>query len=430
MGKLVKIKASPVPPTHQSTELIMACPRFYVEAVIKGRKKPGGVESARGLQIHRVHGAYQSVCKQRKVRVDYAAFDELAKGAGAEAARILSGVRDSYEVDYPHLVDTETVMSLDKNFRPTCVAKTIPGHELCDTGDLPEFVGIPDSIYAYPEDSSILIPDWKSHPRPFDPDETLQAKMYSLFIFQHFPWCQKVTFRLYFVRYKKLTREVIFERKDVPALIEAARAARERQKMIHFDYDRSNPIEAIPGAHCQYCPLLSDRSCPIAEYNPALQLTYEERLKFMLWYSAFSKINTATMKEHVDATGRPIVLRDYNGKAYVYGPVSGERFILPLFLMNVDGKTLATDDQGIIKMPIADKLIDWQSAYPDDVWWFGDLEIKGSALKTKLKTNKRAILDQAVKDAAIPETTVKIKVSKPLDVLEEDTEGEEEEEDF
>ena len=39
----------------KSTEQITACTLLYIESVIKGRKKPGGLESARGNQVHKVH---------------------------------------------------------------------------------------------------------------------------------------------------------------------------------------------------------------------------------------------------------------------------------------------------------------------------------------------------------------------------------------
>ena len=35
-----------VPPLRQSFHDVMGCPQFYVTSIIKGRKQPGGMESA------------------------------------------------------------------------------------------------------------------------------------------------------------------------------------------------------------------------------------------------------------------------------------------------------------------------------------------------------------------------------------------------
>src|SRR5208282_4264030 len=102
------------------------------------------------------------------------------------------------------------------------------------------------------------------------------------------------------------------------------KAARERQKMIHKNFDGGAEIEAISGAGCAYCPLLSNRQCPISEWNPQAQLDPVDRLKFMLWYSAFSKVNNKTLRDWVNGTGKNVVLKDYNGRAYVFGPVESE----------------------------------------------------------------------------------------------------------
>jgi len=44
---------------------------------------------------------------------------------------------------------------------------------------------------------------------------------------------------------QELVREAVFTREEVPVLIEAVKAARARQVMIHADYDASKEIEAI-----------------------------------------------------------------------------------------------------------------------------------------------------------------------------------------
>ena len=229
---LVQIQPSPIPPLHQSTESMTACTLFYIESVIKGRKKPGGMESARGIQVHKVHADYASWCAHKGVDMDLDAFDRFAKGAGPMATKILVGMRDSYRVDYSHLLATEIPFSLDENFQPTDVPESIDGVSV-DTGLPAHYQGTLDALYLFREECKGLIDDAKTHPRPYepsDPNKPLQGKMYSLFVLLHFPWIEEVTFRLVFVRFRNLIREVTYKREDIPALIESVKAARERQK--------------------------------------------------------------------------------------------------------------------------------------------------------------------------------------------------------
>src|ERR1700677_2588296 len=119
MGNLVQIDLSDVPPLRQSTAEVMGCRTSYVETFIKGRKSPGGLESARGIQVHNALGRYASYCATEQVSQDLAAFQRFTEGVGLAAHKILAGVRDSYEVDYKTLFATELMMSLDENFQPT-----------------------------------------------------------------------------------------------------------------------------------------------------------------------------------------------------------------------------------------------------------------------------------------------------------------------
>ena len=145
----------------------------------------------------------------------------------------------------------------------------------------------------------------------------------------------------------------------------------------------------------------------------------------------FSRINNARMKARVEATGRPILIRDYNGKAYKYGPEESEGTSYPLFQMDADGRNLGRDDQGRILMPIVDRLLDWvldeENGDPKDAFWYGNLEIGATELNGKLKATKRAILHQSIVDLAVPVPKVKFKVSKPLETI-EDEEPEDDEE--
>ena len=127
MAKLVKIQPSTIPPWRQSSETLTSCPRFYVESIIKGRKQPGGMDSARGNQVHKTGAAIAAWCAHKGVEMDLDAFDRLSKGAGPAAAKILLGMRDSYRVDFAALLATEVPMSLDEFFQPTDVVGAIEG---------------------------------------------------------------------------------------------------------------------------------------------------------------------------------------------------------------------------------------------------------------------------------------------------------------
>jgi hypothetical protein len=424
---LVQITPSPIPPLRQSLEMVMSCPTFYVESVIKGNKTPGGMESARGTQIHRVLAEYSAWCAQKGVSADLASFDRFAKGVGPLAASILAGMRESYKVEFKNLFATEITMSLDENFHPTEVSPALEG-TVKDSGKLAMTQGTLDALLFFRNEGKAQIDDAKSHPRPFEPSETLQAKMYALKVFMYFSWVQEVTFRLVFVRFNNLVRTVTYTRQEVPMLMDAVRSGRERQKAIHASYDAGEEMEVIAGGQCIYCPLLANATCPIAKWNPAMNLTPEQRLNFNLWYSAFSRANNKAMKEYVDGTGKPITLKDYNGKAYVYGPQEFQSRVYPLFKATANG--VEADPQGRPVMPIVDLLVDYAHAAPEDVAWMGKVQISSTTLNDYIKAKKRAVLDLAVDDVVEKITKVKLAVSKPLETLPDDISDEEEEEEF
>ena len=411
--ELVQITASPIPPWHQSTEFTTSCPVFYVESVIKGNKMPGGMESARGNEVHRTAAAITAYCALKKVPMDLIAFDNLSKGAGPVAAKILSGMRESFSCDWKHLISTELPMSLDENFQPTDVVEALDG--ICtDSGKPAHYSGVLDALYGFREELRAAINDYKSHPRPFEPETTLQAKTYTVFVLAHFPWVQTVTFTLTFVRYKNLTRSVTYTRQDLPMLIDAIKSARERQKLIHADYDAGKEMQAVAGNHCIYCSLLANATCPIAKYNPAMQLTPEQRLNFNLFYSQFSRANSKAMKEYVQETGKDIRLNDFNGRAYTYGPVESESEVYPLFKATADG--VETDGNRLV-MPVVDLLSDYAYAAPEDSAWLGKIQLSSTSIKSYLKTKRRAVLDQAIDDVVEKVTKVKLQVSRPLETL-------------
>ncbi len=421
---LVQIQKSPIPPTRQSTIETMGCPLCYVQVIIKRRKGAQSIEGARGSEIHSTVARYSSHCARKQVGMDLDAFEQFSKGAGPQAYKILAGLRDGFVVDYEHLFATELPMALDENMQPTELAPALEG--TCTDSGLPAcFQGTLDTLYIFRSEAHIQIHDYKSHMKPFEPEDKPQSKEYALFAFQHFPWAAKVTFRLVFVRYKNLTRSVTYTREQVPMLMESLKAARARQEKIHEDYDAGREIEAIPGSLCVYCPMLSDRSCPVAEYNPQMQLTPEERLKFNLWYSAFNRVNNTVLRDHVNGTGKNVILKDYNGKVYVFGPSESESEVLPLFQATADG--IAMDKERNPVLPIVSLLLDHAYANPDDTGWMAKITLSSSSMSTPLKAKKRVHLHQAVQDTAEKITKVRVKVSKPLDAIPESEEEDSEE---
>lgn len=440
-SELVQITPSPIPPLRQSTISTMSCPLMYAEIFVKGNKPPSGLDAARGTEIHKTMAEYLSHCARKQVGMDLYAFEKFSHGAGTQAYKILSGLRDGYIVDHQHLFATEISMALDEYFRPTDIAKVMEG--VVKSSGLPAvYQGTLDGFYVFREESKIVISDFKSHIKPYDPSDPkykAQGDEYATFILIHFPWVQTVVFRLTFVRYKNLHRESIYTREDLPKLIEGLKAARERQKLIHQKFDNGEEIEAISNDNCIYCPLLSNLKCPIASFNPMMQLSPEEWVKFDLFYSAFSKVNRARMKALVQGTGKNITLRDYNGKAYVYGPNETESSVYPLF--HGTGKSIATrcdcggvfdyvpedglcptcQDRKVVPiLPIVDELMSYAEGNVKDTDWFGKLVISSTELNSKLGAKKRSFLDQSVQDKADKVPKVKMKVSKPLDSLPEE----------
>jgi hypothetical protein len=416
---------------------------MYTEIFIKGNKPPSGLDAARGTEIHATMAAYLSHCARKQVGMDLDAFERFSHGAGPQAYKILSGLRDGYVVDYHNLFATELSMALDEFFQPTDVVSEIEG--IVKSSGLPAYYqGTLDGFYVFREESKILIDDFKSHVCPYDPHDPkykAQADEYGLFALQHFPWAQTVVFRLTFVRYKNMKREVSYTREDLPKLIESLKAARERQKMIHEKFDAGQEIEAIPCDNCIYCPLLSNRMCPVASWNPEMQLTPGEWAKFDAWYAAFSKVNRARMKAHIQGTGKPIIYKDYNQKIYVYGPTESESTVYPLF--QATAQSIATrcscgavfdyvPENGLCPtcrdrvvrpiMPIVDLLEDYAHGTPNDTDWYGKLAISSTELNSKLGTKKRSFLDQSCQDSADKVTKVKMKLSKPLDAIPEEFE--------
>lgn len=365
-----------IPALRQSLAEVASCPTSYAYQVIEGKTMPGGLQSARGTEIHAVMSQYISHCATRKVVADWAKFDELAIGAGSEAADILNGLRDSYQVDHEHVYDTEVHLGWAE--------------------DGIEAEGTLDVLLA-DGNTHIKIEDFKSHPRPFDPD-TFQSRLYPWLVLQHFPEVEEITFELIFVRYANCRRSVTYTRADLPTLTQHVVNHRRRQVEIHERYAAGEPLAAFPGNHCQYCPLLQrPNGCPISDFNPHAAATPEERLRFAVWLNQVKKVNDDVLKSVVDASGQPILIVDGNDRPTQIGYVDHESKQFPLLKV----------------LPL---LMEYRETTPNDIDWLDKLLIGSTQLKSYLKAKKRAFLHQCVEDtAAVTVSKPKFEISVPAE---------------
>jgi hypothetical protein len=348
--------------------------------VIEGKQSPGGLQSARGVEVHHVWGLYTKHCAARRVPADWTKFDELAVGVLGDAAPILNGIRDTYVVDWEHLYDAEILLRWS------------------EAGVL-EVEGTLDGLY-FLTPAKAKIEDAKTHPRPFDAD-TFQGKLYSFMVLMNFPQVEEVTFELIFVRYTNSRRSVTYTREDLPMLRQQIVNARARQIKLHERHAAGEQLEAYPGNHCVYCPLIKNFGCPIAEFNEYATHTPVERARFAIWVDQVNKVNRQVLRDTVDASGQPIALQDGNGRMYEFGYADRETKQFPL---------LST-------MPY---LFEHRDTYPDDVEWIGKLLISSTKLKSALGAKKRAITHQAVMDnAAVTVSRPKFGVSVPAESDEE-----------
>lgn len=423
-----------MPPLRQSTYETMACPHSYSLVHIQGLKPPDTVASSRGTEVHAVLAAYVTHCAQRRAKADFMYLDSLMDSVGQETAEILTTCREGFSVDWENFFTAEATLALDVDFDPTYTidhgtGEILPPAPMWMIDDPnpnpPAYSGTIDTIYLMPGGRVARIVDYKSHPRPFDPT-TFQAKLYSLMLMMHMPNLQEVEFVLRFVRYENVQKPITFTRKDVPQLMDDVRRVRARQIQYHeyaaFEQpERSELLPALAGSHCIYCPAISDNSCPVAKLNPMLNLTPVERLNWRLWHDVANRVNNQTMAQYVDGSGESIHGKDANGKSYTLGPEAKDKVTYPLFAM---------DEGGNLSVPIVDKLIDWAVEAPEDMQakrgskpWMLNLRIGATELKKYLKTKKRELIDNAIKDLATVETKVELRVSRDAEV--DDGKGEE-----
>ena len=406
-----------LPPLRQSTYETMACPHSYGLIHVQGLKTPDSIASTRGTEVHNVLAKYVEHCAGRRVPADYAYFDVLAEGVGEEASEVLDICRDSFTVDWANLYATEALLKLDRDFQP------ITGPTDSPDAAIPHYSGTLDTIYILPGEEIARIVDYKSHPRPFEP-HTFQAKLYSLMLFMHVPTLKEVEFVLRFVRYPNVANPIKFYRSDVPKLKEAVERVRMRQKDYHQKAleEGVSELPALAGGHCQYCPAITNFTCPIKELNPHTNMSPTERLNVRLWWDVANRVNNQAMAQYVDGSENVIHGQDANGKSYTFGPVEKEKVTYPLFSDN---------GAGGFDMPVVERLLNWVNEHPEDVMptarskesWLCKLRIGATQLKSYLKANKREIVHNAIKDVAKIETVTENRVTRDAEV--DDGKGEE-----
>lgn len=393
-----------IPPLSQSLVEKGSCPESYLYQEVEGHEQPDSMQSDRGTEVHEGMSQYIQYCVGKKVAVDFPVFDRLSASAGPVAGPILDNMRDTYVVDFKHVLASEIRLRLDSNLEPTL-------SELADGGDTLEIhteddiggvtytyepaahAGTLDVLLINDDATEGTIEDFKSHPRPFEPD-TYQSLLYPFMVLKHIPSLRKVTFELVFVRYGgDVRRSIVYTRDDMPEMAVQIRRARERQLAL----EAAGEGPALPGSHCQYCPKMSRPTlCSISEFNPQVNDSMAERLRFTIWAAEQAKVNRTVMKDFVDASGKPISITDANGKTYAFGIEPVESKVYPL-------------DATSIKL-----LTDHFRVSPKDDWESMKLRISSTTLKPKLKAKFRAGLSQAFDDSVVEmEVKPKFAIRRP-----------------
>lgn len=390
-----------IPALHQSTHSVMRCPTSYA-AMREGKKMPDSMQSWRGTEIHHIWSVYANHCSSQCVSADWEFFDQLAASVGEEAGTILEKMRDSYLIDWKHLYDTELKLKLDEDLNP------IPFDETDNPG---AHAGTLDVLYLF-EDDSALVDDMKSHFQPFDPD-TYQAMLYPFMVMKFFPGLRRVTFRLNFVRFENLVREVTWTREDMPRMERKIRQARGLQQKIELQILNNEPLQAFAHAGCHYCPLSANLTdCPISEFNPEINRSMESRANFDRWWTMLATDNRKVLKDYVTTTGNPITIMDGTGESWQYGaiPTAKKRYPLTENLIHALLENCEATGEALYSIERGKGL---------------NLYL-GSGLTSKLKTKKRAVLREIVEESFTdmkPGTKFGMAKVKGDGTLEEDEQG-------
>jgi len=427
-----------MPALRQSSYETMACPHGYGLVQIEGLKTPDSLPSHRGREVHEIAATNSEHCAMKRVPQDLLFYDTLLLDCGEEAAEIMRNYRDEFTIEWNTFFGAEVTMALDANFQPTMPlgrdGKPTWGHRnpmghwvdwgVKQSGLPPEYEGILDAIYIMPGNTVARVPDYKSHPRPFEPT-TFQARLYCLMLFMHIPTLQEIEFVLHFVRYPKVAKPIKFFREDVPALKREVARERERERSYWKTYEEEglDALPALPGAHCQYCPALDavgPWACPVGKLNPFDDLKPRQRLQWRIYTGMANRKNNQIMSEILDVTQEPIRTHDANNNEYTFGPVPKERTEFPLFVYN--------EETGGLDSPIFDALVNWSleeegaaDAKPTKRWGapaLTRLRISTTKLKSLIKAKSRMLLHHQIIDEklGLEVTKVEYRVTKDAQV--------------
>src|SRR5438309_6234072 len=296
-----------MPPLSQSRYGDMACETLYVRKHVQRARVADSEPAARGIEIHNILATYLNHLVGARRATDLEVLDSLMKDAGHEAREVLEKFRENHAFDPEKILATELHIALDENFVPI----ENPG----DESQIAEYEGTLDLVMLHSL-TEAEIDDWKSYYQVIDAD-TFQSKFYPLLLMCLNPTLERVKFVLEFVRYG-VSRCAEYTRNDLSWLKELARRERARQRKLHdLAYLGDRDLNASPGRHCTWCPLLLS-GCPVAETNPYGQMTGEERLRLALWLQEAEKENTRVLKELMVERG-PVRYRDENESEYVAG---------------------------------------------------------------------------------------------------------------
>jgi hypothetical protein len=199
-------------------------------------------------------------------------------------------------------------------------------------------------------------------------------------------------------------------------MMEDVRRIRNRQKEIHAKVAEGGELRVHGGAHCCYCPCALDPigiPCPNGKLNPMLK-NPAEQFNWVLSTEVQVRMVKEALKQHIDGTQQSVFSQDANGKVYSIGYVPTEKVTYPIFEGNLE--------EGF-NMPIVDALLNWVTTNPKDLIprkgskpWFDNLRIGSTELNRYLKTDKREILHNSIRDLAIIETKPKLKITRDAEV--------------
>lgn len=354
------------PPLSQSRYERMSCSASYVWNEVYGYQQMDSEWSALGNEVDAILYNWAIHNQREKSSVtDQVHLESVLKTAGHEAQEIIRHFLDNFSLDWKNIVGAQKHL--------------LGGDDLEGTLDVLLKEG--KGFYR--------VLDYKNYFRVSNP-ESFQSKLYPLLVFLNYPDAEKVDFTLAYTRYGCVrSLQQPYTRADVPLLMEMAQAARTRQLAMH-ENPQAFESQALPGSWCVYCPLLRMRECPLEGRNP-MEMSKEDRLQWQVYLKHAARENDSALKEW--ATRGEIKAQDSHGRQIQGGFVIKETKQYPM------GEALVL-------------LNEWKQTTDGKDDLIADLHISRSALASKLKAKKRAILDQAFDDIAVVEQRTEFEISE------------------